>query len=218
MLRAPRLNPRHSPKQNPRRRLRSDVRVDLTSSVQSKSSWSLPTPPGTFWVTVTFFDPQIDSVQREMTEDEVYDREGAYAFYSKLSLGGVWAWWPSEKAYEGGEAGTVEFIAAGSGYGPDILEAAADLIGRPLVLGKGWNPAIDLFNRYGGTVRPRGVFRFPEVQHPDARVGPGEFAVKTAAADAYNAGLLSAGILPRYRLDSDRYQEDHAKLAEDERR
>jgi hypothetical protein len=40
--------------------------------------------------------------------------------------------------------------------------------------------------------------------------------VKNAATEAYNSGILSEGILPRYQTDGDRYAEDAAKLAADE--
>lgn len=165
----------------------------------------------------TFFDPEVDRDPRELSEDDFWDDE-MYKAYQRMGMGGVKAWWPSEAAWSSGEPGKVEYIAAGSGFGPDILEAAADLFERPLVLGKGWNPAIELFKRYGGTVIPREASRFRPVRRPDSRVGPGEFAVKTSASDAYNERNMGWGVLPRYQVDGDRFQEDPAKLAADEQR
>ena len=114
--------------------------------------------------------------------------------------------------------GKVEYIAAGSGFGPDILEAAADLFKRPLVLGAGWHPAIQLFKRYGGTVTPRGVSHFQPLQRNDPRALPAKYDVKNMASDAYNRRDLGWGVLPRYQTDAARFQEDPAKLAADEQR
>ena len=200
---------------NPRRRLRADTRVHVDSFTKDKQSTPLPGPVGGYWRVVTFFDPEVDRDPRELSDDDFWD-EDVDKFYKKTALGGVWAWWPSEAGYSAGEPGKVEFIAAGSGFGPDILEASADVFSRPLVLGRGWNPANDLFKRYGGTVEPRGAFRLKPVKHLDARVGPGQFAVRTSASEAFNALSLRAGILPRYQSDGDRYVEDPAKLAADE--
>ena len=215
---------------NPRRRLRSDARVHVEAYVVPErpptppgrlpgNPWPKPEhgQPGVYWVEATFFDPEVDRDPRELAEDDFWDDE-MYKAYQRMGMGGVKAWWPSESAYAAGEPGKVEFIAAGSGFGPDILEGAAELMQRPLVLGKGWNPAIELFKRYGGTVVPREASRFKPVRRPDSRVGPGEFAVRTSASDAYNEGRLSAGILPRYQMDDDRFSEDPAKLAADEQR
>ena len=215
---------------NPRRRLRADARVHVEAYVIPEAK---PTPPGrvagkpwpkdaseqpgVFWMEVTFFDPEVDREPRELSDDDFWGGD-AYNVYKRMGMGGVWAWWPSEAAWTSGETGKVEYIAAGSGFGPDILEGSAELMKRPLVLGKGWNPAIDLFRRYGGTVTPRGISRFLPVQRSDSRVGPGSFAVRSSASDAYNSGTLSAGILPRYQSDADRYVEDPAKLAADEQR
>ena len=213
---------------NPRRRLRADARVHVEAYVIPEPK---PTPPGrvagrrwpkaaneqpgVLWVEATFFDPEVDRNSRELSEDDFWDGE-MYKAYQRMGMGGVKAWWPSESEYAAGEPGKVEYIAAGSGYGPDILEGAATLMQRPLVLGRGWNPAIELFKRYGGTVVPREASRFQPVRRPDSRVGPGAFAVKNAATEAYNSGILSEGILPRYQTDGDRYAEDAAKLAADE--
>ena len=215
---------------NPRRRLRADARVHVEAYVIPEPK---PTPPGrvagkpwpkaaneqpgVMWVEATFFDPEVDREPRELSDDDFWGGD-AYNVYRRMGMGGVKAWWPSEAAWTSGEPGKVEYIAAGSGFGPDILEGAAELMKRALVLGRGWNPAIDLFNRYGGTVVPGGASRFLPVRRPDARVGPGSFAVKSSASDAYNSGLLSAGILPRYQMDGDRFSEDPAKLAADEQR
>jgi hypothetical protein len=206
---------------NPRRRLRADARVHVEAYVipEPKKPWPKPEhgKPGVYWVEATFFDPEVDRDPRELSEDDFWDDE-MYKAYQRMGMGGVKAWWPSEAAWASGEPGRVEYIAAGNGFGPDILEGAAELVQRPLVLGKGWNPAIELFKRYGGTAVPRQVSRFQPVRRPDSRVGPGEFAVKTSASDAYNSGLLSSGILPRYQMDGDRFSEDPAKLAADEQR
>lgn len=165
----------------------------------------------------TFYDPEVDRDRREFEQDDFWD-EGTDKFYKRMGMGGVWAWWPSQAGWAAGQPGTVEYIAAGNGFGPDILEAAADLFERSLVLGKGWSPTIALFKRYGGAVAPKGDFRFLPVQRPDARLYSGMFAVKTAASDAYNSRDYSEGILPRYQTDENRSVEDPAKLAADEQR
>ena len=214
---------------NPRRRLRADARVyvDYFTIEQPQPrperslSWGGTKPiheqPGVYWMRATFYDPEVDRDPREFEEDDFWD-VATDKFYKKTTLGGVWAWWPSEAEWAAGQPGTVEYIAAGNGFGPDILEAAADLFERPLVLGKAWSAAINLFKRYGGAVAPKGGFRFLPVQRRDARFYSGLFAIKTAASDAYNLRDWSAGILPRYQMDGDRYAEDAAKLAADEQR
>ena len=212
---------------NPRRRLRADARVHVDSFTiekpkrQANQSWGGPRPiyeqPGAYWMRATFYDPEVDRDPREFEQDDFWD-EGTDKFYKRMGMGGVWAWWPSQAGWAAGQPGTVEYIAAGNGFGPDILEAAADLFERSLELGKGWSPTIALFKRYGGAVAPKGDFRFLPVHRPDARLYSGMFAVKTAASDAYNSRDYSEGILPRYQTDGNRSVEDPAKLAADEQR
>jgi hypothetical protein len=212
MLRALRLNPRL----NPRRKLRRDALVLYETEVQARKSSGDSTPAGTFWARVAFFDSEIDRAHGELSESAVFHDRDLYKRYRSMVMGGLYAYWTSEEDFDAGKPGTVEYIAAGSGFGPDVLEESANIIGRPLTLGRGWNPAIVLFDRYGGTVRPSGVSTFRSVQHDDARFLPGIWAIKHAASDAFNEGLLSAGILPRYQKDDDRYLEDPSKLRNDE--
>jgi len=214
MLRTPRLNPRL----NPRRKLRTDAPFLATSWVQETKSWSDQTPPGTLWVAVAFFDPEVDRDPSTLDKRAIYFNHDTLKQYRSYAIGGLQAHWPSEQAFEEGQPGVVEYIAAGSGYGPDVLEESANIIGRPLTLGRGWNPAIVLFERYGGTVHPRQTSTRPEVAHDDVRYSAGIGAVKSAAVDAFNEGLLSAGILPRYQQAGDRHREDPAKLDADANR
>jgi hypothetical protein len=195
--------------------LRRDALVLFEDEVQERRTWSERTPAGTYWMHVTFFDPAIDNDPRDLETDDVYHNDHLYHLYQSMALGGVRAYWTSKQAYRDGEPGVVEYIAAGSGFGPDILEESANIIGRPLKLGRGWNPAIVLFDRYGGTVHPRQASTRAGVVHDDVRYAPGIGAVKSAASDAFNEGVLSAGILPRYQKDDDRYLEDTAKLDAD---
>jgi len=211
MLRPLRVNPRL----NPQRRLRQDARVLFRRQIQDVNMWDEPTPEGTFWLYVTFFDPAIDNDSRKLTTADVYHNEDAEDLYRSMALGGVRAHWTSENAYLNGEPGVVEYLAAGNGFGPDIVEEAATIMRRPLVLGQGWSPAIRLFERYGGKVSPRTGSNLKAVTHCDARTGPGFAAVKWAASDAYNNRDSAAGILPRYRKSGDRWAEDPAKLDAD---
>ena len=214
---------------NPRRRLRSDarVRVDFyqlpppppSTSRVPEIEWETADheKPGVVWMEVTFYDPEVDRDPRQLSKEDVYHDDAAKLFYSKMGMGGVKAWWPSEAAWASGEPGKVEYIAAGSGFGPDILETAADLFKHPLVLGRGWRPAIELFKRYGGTVTPRAVPpKFQPLERSDPRSSPARFDVKYMASDAYNSRDSGSGVLPRYRMDGDRFREDPAKLAADE--
>jgi hypothetical protein len=164
---------------------------------------------------VTFFDPEVDRDPSTLDRRAIYFDSDMLKQYKSYALGGLQAHWPSEQAFEKGQPGVVEYIAAGSGFGPDVLEESANIIGRPLTLGRGWNPAIVLFDRYGGTVHPRRASARAGVVHDDVRYAAGTGAVKSAASDAFNEGLLSAGILPRYQKDDDRYLEDTAKLDAD---
>jgi hypothetical protein len=174
--------------------------------------------PGVVWMEVTFYDPEVDSDPRQLSKADVLYDDAAKLFYRKMGMGGVKAWWPSEAAWSSGEPGKVEYIAAGSGFGPDILEAAADLFERPLVLGTGWYPAVELFKRYGGTVTPRGVPHFQPLQRHDPRAWPAKYDVKNMASDAYNGRDMGLGVLPRYQMDGDRFREDPAKLDADANR
>jgi len=204
------------------------VRVDLYKLPQPPPSTSLVPEiewetaehekPGVVWMEVTFYDPEVDSDPRQLSKADVLYDDAAKLFYRKMGMGGVKAWWPSEAAWSSGEPGKVEYIAAGSGFGPDILEAAADLFERSLVLGKGWYPAVELFKRYGGTVTPRGVHQFQLLQRHDPRALPAKYDVKNMASDAYNERNMGWGVLPRYQVDGDRFREDPAKLAADEQR
>ena len=214
MLRPLRVNPRL----NPRRKLRRDARVLFEEKTQTRKTWAEVTPAGTFWMYVTFFDPAIDNDPRELETDDVYHKDGVHGLYQSMALGGVRACWTSEQSYNAGEPGVVEYIAAGNGFGPDILEESATIMARPLVLGRGWNPAIELFDRYGGQVTPRSTSNLMPVEHYDARVGPGVAAVKSAASDAYSNRDMGSGILPRYRKSDDRWTEDPAKLDADANR
>ena len=211
MLRTPRLNPRL----NPRRKLRADALFLFEAWTQKTESGSDHTPPGTFWVSVTFFDPEVDRDPSTLDRRAIYFDRDMLKQYKSYALGGLQAHWPSEQAFEEGQPGAVEYIAAGSGFGPDVLEESANIIGRPLTLGRGWNPAIVLFDRYGGTVHPRQASTRAGVVHDDVRYAAGIWAVKSAASDAFNEGLLSAGILPRYQKGDDRHREDTAKLDAD---
>ena len=225
-----RRQPPKMTRSNPRRRLRSDarVRIDLYKLPQPPPSTSrVPEiewetadheKPGVVWMEATFYDPEVDRDPRQLSREDVLYDDAAKLFYSKMGMGGVKAWWPSEAAWASGEPGKVEYIAAGSGFGPDILEAAADLFKHPLVLGAGWHPAIQLFKRYGGTVTPRGVSHFHPLQRDDPRALPAKYDVKNMASDAYNRRDLGWGVLPRYQMDAARFQEDPAKLAADEQR
>lgn len=213
MLRSLRLNPVRS---NPRRRLRADARVRVDLYIQEGKDWSTGTPPGTVWGVVVFFDPAVDHHAGMLSREAVYHEAPTLAFYKKMVLGGLWARWESEDSWNAGEPGIIEFMAAGSGFGPDVLEASAALLERPLKPGNGWNPAIELFKRYGDAVPPREGIAFTEVCRDDARYEPGSAVIKFAASDAFNARSLSEGILPRYQRDNDRYQEDPTKLSADE--
>lgn len=212
---------------NPRRTLRRDA-------VMAVEEATIPVPPplspgeigtahedrtfkpGQFWLVVTFFDPQILRGHPGGGEYDPWNRE-QYRWYEKNVLGGVWIRWDSEEDYFMEEKpGTVEFLAAGAGYGPDVIEAAARAAEVPLVLDpKHTWEARELFKHYGGSVPPtaaRFLFRKVPLTKPLTDTSG---LVKRVAASAYNK--LGSPHLPRYQEDSDSFRQDLEKVESDTR-
>ncbi len=177
--------------------------------------------PGQYWMIATLFDPAIQSGHPGGGAYNAWNRD-QYDWYERQVLGGVWARWDSEEDYLEGEPGVVEYLAAGSGFGPDVVEAAATAMGSFLVLdSKSTWDAQQLFKRYGGMVPPaelRGERWYRP--HPFRRVAVDQAmadnrrVVKRVAASAYNR--LGVPHLPRYRAEDDPFKMDMAKVLGDQ--
>ena len=206
---------------NPRRTLRRDAVMTVEDGTISQPSAGFKL--GQFWMVVTLFDPQILRGHPGGGEYNEWNEE-QYRWYEGNVLGGVWIRWDSEEDYFLKEKpGVVEFLAAGSGYGPDLLEVAASVAEVPLVLDwQSTKEAAELFKHYGGSVSPnaaRHVFRRVPLTKP---LDDSSHVVKRVAAAAYNrarnpwsGGRYGSPHLPRYQGDSDYLRQDLGKVKAD---
>lgn len=137
---------------------------------------------------------------------------------AQFVLGGAWLYYPTEAAFDNPQApATVEYIAAGEGFGPDIIQAVADKAGHPLKLSRrAWEASERLFARFGGTVYPSEN----PVPYRDERFGsdwalrlqPGMQAIYSSASWGYNNRQEGSAALPRYLEAAD----PQAQLRQDE--
>lgn len=201
-------------RRNPRLSIRPDavLRTDIWSEPpprrrgQPPAAETLPV-----WAVVTLFDPVIESMP---TAPEQLMDSSLYTRLASMAIGGAWIVWNSEAEWQAGKPGTVEFLAAGHGFGPDLIEIAASAVERPLVVGKAVSRARNLFERNGGTILPSGAaVRFRKSQGEDARYAPGENLVKRVAVGSFNGN--DSAVLPRYRRETNRFAEDPQKVQQD---
>lgn len=200
-------------RQNPRLSLRRDALLTVEeSTIEAPGDETFKT--GQFWSVVTLFDPSIKTGQPEGKPYNPWDRK-QYEWYEKQVLGGVWARWDSEERYLKGKPGVVEFLAAGKGFGPDVLEAAAREVGVPLVLDHQatWE-AKQLFQHYGGQVLPGSGPAFHKVKSTKPMQDSIGIVRRTAVASYNNLGSPH---LPRYMVDGDSFRQDMAKVRGDSR-
>jgi hypothetical protein len=164
---------------------------------------------------VVLFAPEIDEDQQYVTQRSLYDRS-RYDAYKRLVIGGAWVMWPNVEAYARKEPGTIEYIAAGKGFGPSILQLTADVAERSVRSGRTWTASKRLFDRYGGIVHPSGnAVRFKPTVYKDQRYAPGVLTIRRCASSAFNAGDNAAGILPRYQFGAHSTVEDLVQLDAD---
>jgi hypothetical protein len=195
--------------------LRSDVLVHLDLFVaegERPGSWL---KNGEFWGSCVFFDA--DSLNAPALENEDdFETDDALKTYC---LGGVWVKWKTPASYQAGDAGMVEYISAGTGFGPDILELAASYFDRPLRLGRGWASSQTLFARYPGGIVLPGVpkrLRLVPKRFADADVfDSGRSEVQGTALLSFESRDESVGILPRYQQPNDRYSVNMAAIEAD---
>lgn len=147
---------------------------------------------GAYWGCVGFFSPEIAQLYGKSTLSAA-----DIARIDQTLYGGLWASWKDQASFDQGDApGRVEYMAAVSGYGPDVLEWSAEALGRDLVIGpQAVEASKTLFGRYGGMVRPEGKeFPFQLVRGQQAHA-EGLQTVRLVAANAYNRVGVRA--LPR---------------------
>ena len=212
---------RNTARLNPRLRLRKDavfthdgavIKAEDMRGGAGRHGLGDPYREGQFWQRVTFWDPAVLA-----GAPPGLHYIAAVDWASRHVIGGVWAYWRSENEHARGAPGVVEYIAAGPGFGPDVVETAANEMGPLALSPRSTFASRGLFAHYPESiVGSRFRHTFQQVEPTDI-MDDAMFDVKIRAAWAYNQGSGSS-VLSRYEDDDDGWRADMSKVQADRAR